>query len=138
MKRIVLISCASKKLQHQARAKELYISSLFQLSLAFAKELEPDEFYVLSAKYGLVDIDKMIEPYDLTLNHMSAKQKREWAKGVLDQLRVVANLEKDHFIILAGRNYRDNLIPHMNSYVVPLEGMRIGEQLHFLKRMVSS
>jgi len=37
MKTIVLISCVSKKLNHQTSARDLYISPLFRLSLAYAQ-----------------------------------------------------------------------------------------------------
>ncbi len=38
-KKIVLISCVSKKLAHRAKAKELYISTLFKLNLKYATQL---------------------------------------------------------------------------------------------------
>jgi hypothetical protein len=55
MKRVVLISCVSKKLPHAALAKDLYVSALFQFCLGYARTLEPDNIFILSAKYGLVD-----------------------------------------------------------------------------------
>ena len=40
-KKIVLISCASKKLAYKSKAEDLYISTLFRLSFAYAKKLKP-------------------------------------------------------------------------------------------------
>jgi len=57
MKRVVLISCVSKKLPHAAPAKELYMSALFQFCLRFARTLKPDNIFILSAKYGLVNLE---------------------------------------------------------------------------------
>ena len=48
LKRIVLISCVSKKLPHPARAKDLYVSPLFRLNLQYARKLQPDAIYILS------------------------------------------------------------------------------------------
>ncbi len=73
MRTIVLISCASKKVTHRAKAQDLYVSPLFSLGLRYARSLNPNAIYVLSAKHGLVSLDKELEPYDLTLNDMSAR-----------------------------------------------------------------
>ena len=134
MKKMVLISCVSKKLPHKAKAKDLYVSPLFKLNLAYAQSLNPDAIYILSAKYGLLDLDTEIEPYDVTLNKMSARQVRAWAQDVLRQLENRVNLKIDHFIFLAGNNYRKYLIPYIKSYEVPLEGLPIGRQLQYLSK----
>lgn len=131
---VVLISCVSKKLNHRALAAELYTSPLFRLNLAYAKKLSPDAIYILSAKYGLLRLDDAVEPYDLTLNEMGSVQVRAWAHVVIEQLQKEADLRADHFVFLAGAKYRQHLTPHLNSYEVPLEGLRIGEQLGQLRR----
>ena len=134
MKKIVLISCVSQKRTHQSKAKDLYISALFKKNLAYARRLNPDVIYILSAKYGLLDLETEIDPYNLTLNTMSAGQIRSWADKVLQQLSQVADLNNDHFIFLAGMKYRKYLLPHLRSFEVPLEGLTIGRQLQALSR----
>src|SRR5438874_6587104 len=104
-KRIVLLSCVSKKRTQRARAEDLYISPLFRMSLAYARSLKPDAIFILSAKYGIVALDQEIEPYDVTLNNMSTTENRRWASSVIQQLRAVATVETDHFILLAGERY---------------------------------
>lgn len=132
MRKIILISCVSKKLSHKASARHLYISPLFKKNLAYAQRLNPDAIFVLSAKFGLVDLDQEIEPYDLTLNTMSADQIKVWAVRVLTQLSERADLSQDHFVFLAGTKYRKYLLPKLNYYEVPMEGLSIGKQLQFL------
>lgn len=134
MKRTVLISCVSKKRSFRVKAKDLYISALFKKNLAYARRMTPDAIYILSAKYGLVDLETEIEPYDLTLNTMSTSEIRQWAQNVLEQLRRVADLQTDHFVFLAGIKYRKYLLPHIASFEVPLEGLPIGKQLQFLSK----
>jgi Family of unknown function (DUF6884) len=138
IKKFVLISCASKKLPRKSRANDLYISPLFKLNLKYAKTFSPDGIFILSAKHGLLDLDKEIEPYDETLNDMYASEIKSWANRVLNQLRQKADVKKDCFIFLAGKNYRKYLIPHLSLYEVPLEGLAIGKQLQYLKRKVGS
>lgn len=135
MKKIVLISCVSQKRTYRSKAKDLYTSTLFKKNLAYAYKLKPDAIYILSAKYGLLDLDKEIEPYNLTLNTMSAAEIRTWAGKVIHQLHQVVNLNNDHFIILAGLKYRKYLLQDMKSFEIPLEGFTIGKQLQALSRL---
>ena len=134
MKKIVLISCVSQKRPYRSKAKDLYISALFKKNLAYARRLNPDAIYILSAKYGLLDLETEIDPYNLTLNTMSAGEIRNWADRILHQLQQLANLHDDHFIFLAGMKYRKYLLPHIRSYEIPLEGLSIGKQLQALSR----
>ncbi|MBN1545149.1 MAG: hypothetical protein JW902_00655 [Syntrophaceae bacterium] len=132
MAKIVLISCVSKKRLNKCKARDLYISPLFKKNLQYALKLAPDQIFILSAKYGLVGLDDEIEPYDQTLNTMSARENRQWARQVLQQLSAKADLKNDHFVFLAGAKYRKNLVPYMTYVEIPLEGLRIGEQLQRL------
>lgn len=134
--KIVLISCVKSKLPGRAKARDLYVSPLFRLNLAYAASLGPDAIYVLSAKYGLVGLDEEIDSYDLTLNTMGVREKQAWAERVLAQLRGKADLARDHFVFLAGMNYRQYLLPAIRSYEVPLEGYSFGQQLSELKRRI--
>lgn len=90
-KRIVLISCVSKKLPQRSKAKDLYISTLFKLSLKYAEKLAPDTIFILSAKYGLLALDQEIEPYEQTLNKMRNYAVRAWANSVFEEIRNVAS-----------------------------------------------
>lgn len=133
MKKIVLISCASKKLDHEAKAKDLYVSPLFKFNLRYATSLKPDLIFILSAKYGLVELDRKLEPYNLTLNNMKDIEIKVWATNILSMLEKVADSQADNFVFLAGAKYRKHLIPNLKHYEVPLYGLGIGKQLQFLK-----
>ena len=76
MRQIVLISCGSKKSEKKAKAKDLYIGSLFKNSLAYAEALKPDKIFILSALHHLLNLDKEIEPYDVTLSNVPKKKTR--------------------------------------------------------------
>ena len=134
MKKIVLVACAAKKLNYKAKAKDLYISPLFKKNLAYANSLKPDKIFILSAKYGLLDLDEEIFPYNETLNEKSGHEIKIWADSVLQKLSKNSNLNEDEFIFLAGNNYRKYLISSIKNYKIPLEGLPIGKQLKFLSR----
>jgi len=136
MQKIVLLSCVSKKLSHEAKASELYTSPLFKYNLKYALSFQPDKIFVLSAKYGLVKLDDIIQPYELTLNKMKSEEIQFWANQVLTSLRKEADFNFDQVIFLAGLKYRKYLTPHIKNYTVPLQGLGIGRQLKFLKNKV--
>lgn len=136
-KRIILISCVSQKLPHRAKAKDLYISTLFKLNLKYAELLAPDEIFILSAKHGLVGLDQEIEPYEQTLNNMRSSEIKVWANHVIEKIKKVCKIEESEFTFLAGDKYRKHLLPHIKNYKIPLKGLRIGEQLQKLKSLTT-
>ncbi len=131
--KIVLISCSSKKLENKTKAKDLYVSNLFKLSLKYAKSLNSDKIFILSAKYGLLDLEQEIEPYNLTLNNMKDEEIKEWADKVISELKNETSLENDEFVFLAGEKYRRYLLSEVKNYSIPMQNLGIGKQLKFLK-----
>ena len=69
-KTIALVTCVSKKNKAPMPAEKLYCSDLFQKMSSYAKR-NADEWYILSAKYGLLSPGTVIAPYEQTLNNMS-------------------------------------------------------------------
>lgn len=137
MKKVVLISCVSKKLPYKSKAQDLYISPLFKLNLKYARSLNPDNIFILSAKYGLVDLEEKIEPYDKTLNTMPVEEIKSWANNIIEKLKNLINLDEDRVIFLAGEKYRRYLLPYIKNYEIPLKGLTIGRQLQSLTEKLS-
>lgn len=133
MPHLALIACASRKQDRPAPARHLYRSDLFDKSIRYAENLGADRIYILSAKHGLLPLDQVTEPYDVTLNRMKSADRRAWAERVLRQLTEVADLQRDRFTLLAGQRYREHILPHLCRAEVPLHGLPIGKQLSFLK-----
>ena len=134
MRTFVLIACSKSKQSHPAAARHLYTGQLFQKSLRYAEDLSADAIFVLSAKHGLIPIDQVVTPYDETLTTMSRQEARVWAGRVLAQLCAVANINGDHFVMLAGKIYRRDIIQHLTKVEVPMLGLGIGQQLSFLAK----
>lgn len=74
---------------------------------------EADEWFILSAKYFLVHPDQVIEPYDLTLKSMQVEERKNWANRVLQMLKPLLSTD-DKLTVLAGKDYRENLIKLFN------------------------
>ena len=98
---IGLISCVKSKANKRCEAKDMYVSPLFKYMYAYAKK-RCKEVYILSAKYGLLSENTPIVPYNVTLNSMSEKQKKEWAKNIMLSLSKRHDLNKETFLIMGG------------------------------------
>lgn len=133
-KTIALVACVSKKNKSPMSARDLYISDWFLKASAYADRIS-DQWFILSAKYGLLDPDDVIDPYDETLNKMPVKARRDWAVRVQDELIPQLNYG-DQLVILAGMKYREFLVDPLGArgfqVEIPMEGLRIGEQLSWL------
>ena len=133
--RLFLVSCVGKKGNRPVPAKDLYRSTWFKLARAWV-EHEAAPWFILSAKHGLVHPNAVIAPYDETLNNMPVAARRDWAKRVKSQLAETLP-SVDEVVIFAGRRYREYIEQHLRarftSVEVPIEGLRIGEQLRWLK-----
>nr|WP_256942376.1 DUF6884 domain-containing protein [Bacillus sp. OV166] len=81
MSKYALISCTKLKRDYPCSAQEMYIESqLFKKAIAFISKQNYDNWFILSSKYGLLNKETVIEPYDETLNKMNSSQRKEWSK----------------------------------------------------------
>jgi cytoplasmic iron level regulating protein YaaA (DUF328/UPF0246 family) len=133
---LYLVSCVSKKLVVPAPAKDLYTSPLFLKARAYVESLS-QPWHILSAKYGLVHPEQVIDPYDLTLKTMGVADRRRWAERVMSQLQ--QHLDGvGEVVFLAGMDYRKFLEPQLVAQgikvAVPMQRLKIGEQLSWLGR----
>ena len=131
---LCLVSCVSLKRAIPARAKDLYTSPWFRKARACV-EAVGCPWYILSAKYGLVEPNSTIDPYNRTLKTMPVNGRRAWANGVIEHLAPrLAGVNSVAF--LAGWAYREFLEPELRrrglTIYVPMEGLGIGQQLSWL------
>ena len=137
MKTVYLVACVSKKCSSELPAEELYCSDLFRKARAYVhgKLNTGDEWYILSAKHGLLHPRLKIGPYNETLNHMRKPARLRWASGVMNELSK-AVCSGDTIVFLAGQRYRETLEPGVAALGcqirVPMRGMPIGKQLQWL------
>ena len=133
----VFLSCVSKKRDYPCITKDMYTSDLFNKSLSYATKIaKPENVYVLSAKYGLLELNQQIEPYELTLNTMNMRQRKEWANKVLIQCKEKGVSFDEEAVFLCGKRYREFLMDKFKNSTAPLKHMGIGEQLAFYKKEI--
>ncbi len=137
--RIYLVSCVAQKGPNPAAAQNLYESTWFRLARRYV-ERSGAPWFILSAKYGLVTPDTVICPYDTTLNRMGAPDRLAWAGNVQSQMDEHLP-DADKIIVLAGARYREHLETYLRhrfpAVEIPMEGLRIGEQLNWLNKQLN-
>jgi len=81
--------------------------------------------------------DRVTDPYDLTLNGLGVKLRKEWAAMVQDQLER-KRIAGTKAIVLAETSYREFLMPTFRllfgEVEVPMEGLMMGQQLSWLSK----
>ena len=129
---IAFISCVKEKRIGKYKAKDLYTSDFFRKSFGYCNS-KYNKFFILSAKYGLLELEEEIENYEMTLNDFSKVEKIEWSVMVCEQMENKFD-DSDDLYFYVGNNYREHLLPLLNNNCfVPLEGKGIGEQLQYFK-----
>lgn len=133
---VFLVSCVSKKKPGRHASKDLYCSSWFLKARCYV-ESRGGRWYILSAKYGLLNPEKMIGSYDVTLMKMKSAERKVWASRVLKDLLRKCPVPR-RVTIFAGQRYREYLVPPLEAsryrIEVPLRKKGIGKQLQWFKR----
>lgn len=135
---IIFLSCTSKKKNYKCPAKELYSASQwFRRGYEYAKKLNPRKIYILSAKYGLLEEEDIIGPYNQSLIKEKDAEIRKWSMMVLRQIIKKNIPQNEKIIFLCGKNYRKYLQRYFINSTAPLSHMGIGKQLAFFKKEVN-
>lgn len=91
-----------------------------------------DNIYILSAKYGVLPLEKVIEPYNKTLNNMNIQEKQDWKNMVIKQLEDIGINKDTEVVFICGTNYYTLLEDYFTNYKLPLPKQGIGVQQHFM------
>jgi hypothetical protein len=138
---LALISCTKSKALQACAAADLYQPSVwFNYAYRYAP-LVADKVLILSAKHGIVRPEQVLAPYDETLQGSSQVERETWADMVYPQLRATSEYREAKSIVwLAGEDYRNELLARVRGdgkrSSVPMQGLRQGEQVSWLKAQV--
>ncbi len=138
----ILLGCVKTKLDHRAKARDLYCSPLWRRRRTYA-EGSGLPWLILSAKHGLVEPTRVLRPYDMALGDLRAGQRRAWGGRVVDSLqRQFGSLEGASFEVHAGAAYRDAIKAPLAQrdarLIVPLGGLSLGGQLRWYSSQADS
>ena len=128
-----LVACVSRKRLSTVPAQDLYISEWFTRARRYV-ECAGGRWFILSSLHGLLTPDQVIAPYEKTLSRTGMAERRLWASRVCRQLESKLP-QGGHVVVLAGQAYREHLMAFLQArgrVEVPMEGLGLGEQLHWL------
>ncbi|MBU1248294.1 MAG: hypothetical protein KKB70_06325 [Proteobacteria bacterium] len=116
---------------------------LFKKTLQLVEVQGFEHVFILSAKYGLLRLSAVIEPYNQTLSQMSILERHHWADSVWS--KIIEASEKDGFSLVldefhffAGQAYSEFLATRLPRAKSPLEKLKIGERLAWLNRQLEN
>jgi hypothetical protein len=136
MARIALIACTKSKAAQAVPAALLYRSPLFRKSLLYALGTA-DRIYILSAKHGLLEMDEVVDPYELSIKDLTPPQKLAWTAKVSEKLTKIL-APRDKVQLLAGLEYTRPLLPVFHQIgcqiASPLAGKSLGHRISWLGR----
>ena len=142
MKRIVLVGCSKRKASEAAPAALLYNSPLFKKAIAYAKYLQfvgqAAHVLILSAKYGAVRPDQILDPYNLDIGSLSELERHCWELNVRGKIEALVaaegTTEPVELVWLPGERYQldeSRFHPHWkHSY--PMQSLFVGHGAPFV------
>ena len=126
-----LVGCGRTKSSQPGPANTIYTSSLFRKSYDYSQK-NYDVTYILSAKHGLMESDKVIEPYDLTPAAFLKKDATRWGAYVAQQIREKVGNEA-YLYFLAGEYYYNPILPFLrNPYQILMKHLRTNQRQRWL------
>jgi hypothetical protein len=137
---VCLVACGKSKTNKRSPARHLYTSSLFKQSRRYSSTYFRD-WYILSARHGLVKPESNIAPYDESLLKMSKSDRLAWTVRVVRRIKELLPHTRQ-FTILGGAAYWRELAPALEKegcdVSTPLAGKPIGLAMQWLNRRVDN
>jgi hypothetical protein len=134
---VCLVACTSRKGDQPSSAEFIYKSPLFSAARSYA-EKRANQWFILSAKHGLLSPNDVINPYNESLMSQSDSQRKEWSE-VVHKAFAARVPPGGRVIFLAGSAYRSGLAPRFEAEgretAAPMSELGIGSQVAWLQRV---
>ena len=132
--RVALVGCCAQKALVPCAARDMYRSPLFRAARAYA-EATCQQWFILSAKFGLVHPNELIHPYDQRLERENARWGERVGQQIDDALPFPAFANAE-LVVLAGKDYANaiSFAGREFSWSEPLEGLGIGDRIRWLQQ----
>jgi len=75
----IIVGCGRRKKASAGSARSLYRSARFNACRTIAETLGA-RYFILSGRYGLLEPDTVVEPYDLDIGELPEEDQRKWAQ----------------------------------------------------------
>ena len=134
---VAFVACSKSKADHTRPAATLYTSPLYRKSLLHALT-NSKRVFILSAKHGVVPLDRRLEPYEKTLKTNSVAETAHWATMVESQVSTILKSGMN-LSVYAGADYSKPLtqifLKSRCRVEYPLQKLSLGRRLALLSRL---
>ena len=129
-RRIVVIPCGARKKLVSAQAQYMYTGSYHKMCQRYGRSLvPPEQIYILSAKYGLLRLEDVIEPYSMTLGQPGCVTPQDVYKQAFNY-----DILDRPCVAVGGRRYTDLCRRVWKDCTTPLWGKGgNGKQMQWMK-----
>jgi len=112
----------------------MYIGGYHKMCRRYAQTFANNEaIFILSAKYGLLANDDMVQPYSLTLG-----QAGSVTAHYVNQQAIRFGIDKETCVALGGVRYTKLCQAVWPEASVPLAGKNLFEQMHLMSELVKA
>ena len=101
---VSLLSCSKEKLQGIHVSSELYSSEFFQSNLNKLIEMS-DNVFIISALHFLIDLDYMLNDYDLYLGNLEHYDKVVWGMNIVKKLIEKYDVNELEVVVVSNDEY---------------------------------
>lgn len=144
---LIVIPCGAAKvwkakpLAGPTRARHAYIGQYFQLNLKYAEHFAPNVIRILSAKYGFIEPDFIIEEdYNVTFTRKASKPVA--TPTLINQILEQRLFDNARIIGLGGHEYRTALATAFQAFnktvEFPFAGLPLGLSMQAVKRALAT
>ncbi len=140
---LCVVSCGKKKIwdvnsnaPRRVPAKYAYVGTLTRLAIKYAEKFYPNDWVIISAKYGLMHPDEEIENYDIQLLEIS----NTYIELLKKQIREKGLDKYSKIIVIGSKRYVEACILAFNDKIVidPLSGLGLYERIRILSQALKN
>ena len=133
---LVITGCTKEKLGSdssvKAPAKQMYQGRLFKLVRKFCESMKID-YLIISAKYGLLHPDEIIEGYEKVLR--TKKDVEEIRPIVEEKLRPILR-NYDKILVIAGKRYREVLSNLWDERFITIKSKGYADLCRIIRKVI--
>ncbi|AGK61354.1 hypothetical protein Asulf_01363 [Archaeoglobus sulfaticallidus PM70-1] len=142
--KLCVVPCGSMKIWHKnpdagpTKAKDVYIGLFARTCIEYAEKFYPNNYVILSAKYGFLSPDELIpEDYNVTFN--DPKTNPIGVEELRKQVEEKGLMKYDEIVVVAGSNYV-NIAKRVfagKKILTPLKGLGgMGPMISAMKKAI--
>lgn len=121
---IAIIGCSSRKNKGTYKAKELYTGNFVSTPIKYYNYFNNNNYYFLSAKYGVIKCDTIIENYNISFNDKKAITSEQISNKFNDPNCEVEFIGGKKYIAMLQNAWPNSIISNpFISYGISYQGM---------------